>query len=722
MKKKVKNIYLVCILFVFIFSINIRADSKNGILKGIVNDAENGIPLEGVNVILIGTKIGAATNEKGMYIIKSIPEGEYTLKASMVGYKTETRENVKILPGEVTTVNFELEESIFKSPDIIITASKKTQTFGDIPVSVDVLGGELLKEVEFFDVENALKYVSGVNMVSEQVNIRNHAGYRRGTGSTVILMLDGIPLLPGDTGDIKWDIIPIENIRKVEVVKGPASALYGSAALGGVINIITEEPEKRHKTSINLMGGFYDKPYYEEWEWSHKIRGFKGLNISHSMNLGKYKILLSAGHKSSDGYMQNGFYERYHLFSKFKYNISANEFINITGNYATQERGLFIQWLDRDNVLKTKERDIGNSVDSDKLQISFNYYKLFSDKFSLNVKGYNFKTTFTSNTQDGSDVSEADRGGIEVQSDVKFSKKHFISWGIETVFDNVNSDLFGKHSGLGSALYIQDEITLSNIFTLTAGGRFDYKKIDILKPEYQISPKVGITIKPKPGVSIWGSIGKGFRYPLVSEAFANAIVSGFRILPNEDIRSESCLSYEIGSTWKLENYIKMDCAVFLNRYKNMIEANPDSAGNLRFENLTKAEIKGMELSLSGSIIKNFFLKVDYSYTECIDLTLPEKVALAYRPDHILNIRGEYDFTSSKIGANFRYVSKTESYKVYPNDPRVPLYLVDCWWETKLAENIIFNAKINNLFQYNYSEIERNLYPIRNFTFSVRTAL
>ena len=245
-----------------------QTNPDKGTIRGVITDAESGEPLYLVNVILLGTSVGAATDEKGEYVISSIPPGTYNIRASMMGYKTEKREDVQIAEGQELFFNFQLEPAVLEASPIIITASKKTQEYGDIPVSVSVLSKDFIKKVEHFDISNALKYVPGVNFADDQVNIRNHAGYRRGTGSTVILMIDGIPLMPGDTGDIKWDIVPIENVKRVEVLKGPGSALYGSAAMGGVINIITENPDKT-RTTIDLTGGFYDDPYYEEWKWSN---------------------------------------------------------------------------------------------------------------------------------------------------------------------------------------------------------------------------------------------------------------------------------------------------------------------------------------------------------------------------------------------------------------------------------------------------------------------
>lgn len=716
--------FRLLILIIFFILINpgilfSQTGPDKGIIRGKITDAESGESLCLVNVILLGTSVGASTEKTGEYIIRSIPPGTYTIQASMMGYKTEKIQNIQVTGGRELILDFQLKPSVLESPPIIVTASKKTQEYGDIPVSVSVLNKDFIKKVEHFDISNALKYVSGVNFADDQVNIRNHAGYRRGTGSTVILMIDGIPLMPGDTGDIKWDIVPIENIKRVEVLKGPGSALYGSAAMGGVINIITENPDKT-STAIDLTGGFYDDPYYKEWKWSDNTRYFQALNVSHSTNVDKFKILLSAGTKKSDGYRENDYQTTRNFFGKMRYDFSSNEYLNMYTSYANQHRGLWIQWEDMDNALRIKSRDFGNTVDSDKFQLSFNYYKLLSEKFGFNAKGYNFYTKFESNTQDGYDYSECNRTGLELQGDVKLADNHFLLWGIDAVGDRVTSNMFGKHGGFGTAAYLQDEFEFTDKIKLTSGIRFDYKKIDILEPEYQFSPKAGLTFSPNPGCSFWVSVGKGFRYPLISEAFMNAVVSGFVIEPNEDIKSESSMSYEIGTNLNITGRYRFEGAVFLNKYEDMIEAYTDtSKANLIFQNLTKAEINGFELSLVGSPLKNLNFSFNYTHTSSTDLTNGINEPLAYRPDDMLNFMCEYDFGLLTPGFNYRYVSKTEKYKVFQHDRRVPLYLLDIWTTLNLSKDLSFNFKINNLYNYNYAEIERNLYPIRNYILAVR---
>ena len=103
------------------------------------------------------------------------------------------------------------------------------------------------------NLENALRYVPGVNMTEDQISIRGSSGYSRGAGSRVLLALDGIPFYTGDTGETIWEMIPTAVIKRVEIIKGAASSLYGSTAIGGVINVITNDIPKNPPTFFKVF-------------------------------------------------------------------------------------------------------------------------------------------------------------------------------------------------------------------------------------------------------------------------------------------------------------------------------------------------------------------------------------------------------------------------------------------------------------------------------------
>jgi iron complex outermembrane receptor protein len=134
-------------------------------------------------------------------------------------------------------------------------------------MSVSTMDAGSISRRNIITLDDALRYVPGVNLTEYQVNVRGSSGYSRGAGSRVLLLVDGIPFVTGDTGEMNFETLPVGQIERVEVVKGAASALYGSSALGGVINVITKRIPEQPETRIRAFGGFYGTPSFPQWDW-----------------------------------------------------------------------------------------------------------------------------------------------------------------------------------------------------------------------------------------------------------------------------------------------------------------------------------------------------------------------------------------------------------------------------------------------------------------------
>jgi iron complex outermembrane receptor protein len=111
-------------------------------------------------------------------------------------------------------------------------------------------------------LDQALENAAGFGVIDGQIDLRGSTGFNWAAGSRVLMMVDGHPLINGDTGGINWDVVPVEEVEKVEIVKGAGSALYGSNAMAGMVNVITRDPSSIPETRARLTWGFYDTPAY----------------------------------------------------------------------------------------------------------------------------------------------------------------------------------------------------------------------------------------------------------------------------------------------------------------------------------------------------------------------------------------------------------------------------------------------------------------------------
>ena len=162
-----------------------------------------------------------------------------------------------------------------------------------------------------------------MSVIDGQANIRGGSGYSYGAGSRVLLLMDDLPILTGDAGFPTWDFIPMENIQQVEIIKGAASALYGSSALNGIINVRTAYPTSEPVTKLSFFSGVYNSPAdtAQKW-WADDFPFFSGANFAHRQKFGKFDLVTGAYVYTQDSYLKE-IYQR-----RGRYNINTRYRIN----------------------------------------------------------------------------------------------------------------------------------------------------------------------------------------------------------------------------------------------------------------------------------------------------------------------------------------------------------------------------------------------------------
>ena len=176
----------------------------------------------------------------------------------MMGYKKVDKQ-ININRTDSQQFDIRLQPTILETPELVITANKRRQSIQDSPTSIGVITSLDFREKNEIYLDNLLEHASGVNFVGSQINIRGSSGFSYGAGSRVLLLIDGVPVMPGDSGDIKWDIIPASQIERIEIIKGAGSALYGTSAFGGAVNVITKQCRRAAENKCPLFRWYVRK-------------------------------------------------------------------------------------------------------------------------------------------------------------------------------------------------------------------------------------------------------------------------------------------------------------------------------------------------------------------------------------------------------------------------------------------------------------------------------
>ena len=730
---------------VLVFALISAAYSQQGSIRGTITD-ENGEPLIGANVVVKSTVLGAATNLAGEFAINGLKPGEYSLRISMIGYKT-VHIDVPVTAGKSQTIAVELAENPLQTEEIVITAGKRAQSLEEVPVSISVMSSAQIKQRTLHRLDDALRYIPGVNMTESSINIRGSSGYSRALGSRVQVLVDGVPMLSGDAQEIKYDVVPMFAIDRIEVLKGSGSALYGSTALGGVINVITKVP-RESTYAIRAYSGFYDSPYHEEWKWwGDSPRYFNGLDLQHGNALGDLSYLVGIGTRNNQAYRLNDDSFRWNANGKTTWKMGEGRSLSLSSNYASDERGNWVFWKSQDDALVPPDgTDLTETVISTKFQVSAEYREVLSDRFTYlgRVAYYNTGVDLESDTSDfrfrpnDRVQSTANSYMLQLQGIYALTDDDILTFGVDGTYNDVDALSYGKRFDYNTAIYAQNDLKIAEDWNISAGLRLDYTNVEGEFDDSQVNPRLGVSYTPWEGGILRSSFGLGFRSPSIAERYTSASAGPVRTKPNPDLEPEKSISYEAGIKQTLPFPMVLDLAVFYNEYENLVEPSFDETDQrIIFQNITSAKISGIEASLTGVFFDDFLtLSFGYTYMDPVNTTEDENgeplnTILKYRPKQLFYANGmlqKYGFT---LGVDFRYISEVENidqellFYVVDAGERVPVYVTDVRLSYDFTRNALplrATLQTKNAFQYNYVEVPANIAPIRNYTLTLEAFL
>ncbi len=698
-----------------------------GQIAGTIQSAKDGSPLPGADVLVEGTFLGASASRTGNFLVEKVLPGVYTIRASMMGFKTVRLKNVRVLAGKTTTLTIRLQEDVVQMAPVVVVGTKEAQELLKSPVSVSVIQSKEIVRRGAVDVVEAVGQIPGVLFIGNQINLRASSGFMYGAGTRVLFMIDGVPVHASDTGEINWDLIPLLDIDHIEVIKAAGSFLYGGNALGGVVNIVTKKPTARARTAYHVDWGVYDKPFYKQWEWTSRNRYYdcRGLHfnrqdLSYSQQLGKLGLRLTASRYVSTGYQMVGFFHRMVFTGKFHFAFTPNTDLTLFGTYMQDNRGEPVMWRDQAHVFLPMDAE----METNRIHIkNGTAYAKLRHVFSSKLSG-----SFRVSLNDVLLGNQYDRPGeffpaVGPATELSFNwipkPAHEFLFGMETRIDRGRNKWIGTHEAKNFGPYFQYQWQPLPVLKFTSGLRLDYYKLDQRKAELELSPRLAVNYFPAASVSLRASAGRGYRAPSIVERFLTLSLAGFEVYPNPQLKSERSWSYELGARANLTPSWYVDAALFQNDFWDMIEPTIDITSNsIQFLNIGRPRIYGLELTTEGRWWHNR-LGLDVNFTILDHKDLQTGKRLYYRPRRIANVIPSLRLGHSEFQVQFAYSSRVERVQVFPLDERVPRKVWNLRWVQKIpSRRMTLVAEVNNLLNYNYTMRERYLEPIRNFRLGI----
>lgn len=698
-------------------------------IQGRITDSKTGDGLPGVNIHIQGSNLGTSSDLEGFYRLDGLPPGEYTLSYSMMGYAPHIENNLRLILDVPVIQSVQLKSNVLASPQVVVTSSRKEQDILESPFSVSAIGPREVQAKAVVNMIDILSYESGVSTIKGQLNIRGTSGYTMGAGTRSLLLLDGIPMLGSAAGNVSWGTIPTSEVDRVEIVKSGGSALYGSSAMGGVVNIITRNAPPRPETRISTKLGFYSHPRIDEWRWRESRGLLYNTEISHSRSIGNHAAWIRVQKRSDDGFMELNWEDALNISAKLKLNFgnahSAAVFVNVLDDKA----GLTSIWKSSASPFEAPEGSSRDGTQGTKIVVNGHYNYVFSPDLVIKTKGSGYWNEWDGFGADPN-YSKEERFYEEITASKNWTSNLTGLFGLSMQQNGVNAQIFGEHTSGSFAAFMHLEKRL-NQFTLSAGSRWETYQVDGKKQDEVFTPQLALNWKPSPWLGLRVSTGKGFRVPTVAEMFTSARRSIFTVEPNPDLISETSINREFGLTilagqiGKID-LIKLDAAAFQNRFENFIEPIPNSDAVIHFTNIADARITGLELGLGLSAFINLL-----DYKSAFTILDPMEVdengdildTLSYRHRyHWINSMGLH-YLGLDASIEYRYLSRMESVELFDEntitgaDARVPIHV----WNAGLGRwygDWHLLLRVENVFQYYYTQLERNIEEERIMTFSV----
>ncbi|WP_028663517.1 TonB-dependent receptor [Runella zeae] len=687
-----KKIYLLLALALVQF----YAFAQTGSIRGTVT--VKGKPLEFATAALKGTQYGTTTNEQGVFEIKNIKYGTYQLIISAIGYRNITK-SVTVSEAkffqELTLQGEELENSL---AEVVVTGTMKEVSKLESAVPVEIYTPVFFKRNP---VPNLFESLQNINGIRPQLNcnVCNTGDIHINglEGPYTMIMIDGMPIVSGLSTVYGLSGIPSALIERVEVVKGPASTLYGSEAVGGLINVITKKPSSAPLVSADVMGTSWSEfntdlgVKYKVGEKAQSLFGLNYFNFQRPID------------KNGDGFTDITLQNRISLFNKISFDRKDNRVFSIGGRYVYENRwGGQMQWTPKD---RGSNEVYAESIYTKRWEVIGAYQLPIREKitFQFSANGHNQDSYY------GTTPFAAQQyiGFGQFTWDKKIAEKHDLLVGTAlrytyyddstpaTSLDNVNAPSKVVLPGI----FAQDEISLSANHKLLLGLRYDYNSIhgSILTPRLNYK----WTSADKKNV-LRASFGNGYRVANVFTEDHAALTGARKVEFTEELKPERSWNGNLNYVRKffLSNgsFVGLDATAFYTFFNNRIipdyltDPNKIIYSNLAGNAVSKGISLNIDFSLAnglkvmtGATAMDVFQREDDGAGNLVKMTqlLTEKFTGVWSVSYSFQQIGlSVDYTGNLYGPMKLPV-------LGPLDPR-PEY--SPWWS---IQNIQLTKKFNN---------------------------
>ena len=580
--------------------------AQNNLVKGVV--FSEGKTLEGASVIVYGSKIGTITDASGNFELQLSNIKNPRIIISYLGHKSFIKK-INTKEQNLGNIVLEIDDQL---EEVVVSGTLKPVSKLDSPVPVEVYTRTFFKANPTSSVFEALEIVNGIRP-QLNCNVCNTGDIHINgqEGSYTMILIDGLPIVSGLSTVYGLSGIPQSLIERLEIVKGPASTLYGSEAIGGVINLITKIPENTNKVSYDTFvsdWGELNTDLGYKYKLTNQSTGLLGVNYFNYSN---------PIDNNGDGFTDLTLQDRVSIFNKF----DIGKKLSLATRYVYEDRwGGQIDW---NSSYRGGDQIYGESIYTSRIEFFGNYKfnEKFSFQFSLNDHNQNSAygtTIFNANQTIGFGQFIWNKSVRKNDVLIGLAYRYtFYDDDTTATFDDINSKNKAEKTHL-PGIFIQDEIKIDKQNRLLLGVRYDYNSI------YGsiFTPRLNFKTSNKEQSSIFRfSMGSGYR---VTQLFTedHAALTGARdVVFLNDLKPEKSWNINLNYVRKIYftqgHIIDFDSSIFRTVFSNKIIPNYDSNPNqIIYDNLSGTSVtQGASININALFQNSLRINLGITYID-----------------------------------------------------------------------------------------------------------
>lgn len=560
-----KKLFLMLLFFYLQFSFAQETSSVSGIISG------DGHQLQLANVHLVGTKYRSVTDSLGYYNFENVPVGNYMLQVSLVGFQT-SKKKIDVRKGTVQAYDFELDDTDNQLNEVVVSGTLKAVKRLESAVPVEVYSPVFFKKNPTPSIYDALQNINGVR---PQLNcgVCNTGDIHINglEGPYTLVLIDGMPIVSSLSTVYGLSGIPNSLVERIEIVKGPASSLYGSEAVGGLINIITKNPTNAPVFSAD----YFTTTYLENnLDLGMKFNAGKKATSLLGVNYFNYDQVID---KDNDNFTDVTLSKRISVFNKWSFHRNDNRLFTIAARGMYEDRwGGDVRW---ERKYRGGDEIYGESIYTKRAELIGSYQLPFEEKLMLSFSGnVHYQDSRYGTT---SYIANQKIGFLQLTWDKKIGSNDFLA-GIASRYsyydDNTPATKNAEKTWL-PGIFVQDEITFSPKSQVLLGARYDYNSIH----GSIFTPRFAYRFKANENTIFRLNAGTGFRVVNLFTEDHAALTGSRDVVLKSDLKPEKSVNVNLNYIQKINFdsgvFVGIETTAFYTRFSNKIISDYETDPN-----------------------------------------------------------------------------------------------------------------------------------------------